>query len=85
MSVSAKPERVRVTLLDGTVREFPRGITPGEIAGQVSTELARQAIVARANGGFIDLRQPLEADCALEILAPPDPEALARAFSSLPR
>ena len=76
MSVSAKPERVRVTLPDGTVREFPRGITPGEIAGQVSAELAREAIVARANGSFIDLRQPLEADCALKILAPPDPEAL---------
>jgi threonyl-tRNA synthetase len=76
MKISEKVETIRVSLPDGAVREFPKGITPAEIARQISPELARQALVARANGDLIDLRQALQGDCQLKILAPPDPEAL---------
>jgi threonyl-tRNA synthetase len=76
MKVSENVKTIRVSLPDGAVREFPKGITPAEIARQINPELAGQALVARANGDLIDLRQALQGDCQLKILAPPDPEAL---------
>jgi len=65
-----------VTLPDGAVRELPRGVTPAEIARQISHGLAKEALVARADGELIDLSRPLERDTSLAILTKKDPDAL---------
>ncbi len=67
---------IKITLKDGAVTEYPRGISALEIAKQISGRLAREAIAARFNGRLIDLSTPLNEDGHLEILTADDPEAL---------
>jgi len=69
-------DTVQITLPDGATREVPRGTTPAEIARSISHSLAREALVARANGELVDLSQPLERDTRLAILTAKDADAL---------
>jgi len=55
--------------LQGNVREFDKGVTPLEIAGQLSQDLKKKALCAKVNGEkIIELWQPIEEDCDLELL-----------------
>ena len=56
-------------------REFENGMTPLEIAGQLSQELKKQALCARVDGKIVELWQPIDHDCELEILTFEDDEA----------
>ncbi|MHB1420992.1 MAG: threonine--tRNA ligase, partial [Bacillota bacterium] len=60
---------VNVTLKDGTVQEYPQGITIREVARQISPRLAKEALVARVNGNLADLGWTLQEDASLEILS----------------
>jgi threonyl-tRNA synthetase len=73
---ASKMESIHITLPDGAVRAVPRGTTPGEFAGKISPRLAKEALVARADGELIDLSRPLERDVTLSILTAKDPEAV---------
>lgn len=59
---------IKVTLKDGSVKEFPAGISAYEAAKEISMGLARSACAARINGKNADLRDTLNEDCELEIL-----------------
>ena len=67
---------LQVTLPDGSVRSVPAGARPIDVASSISQRLAGDAIVARVNGELWDLNRPFEADSALQILTPKNPEAL---------
>ena len=69
-------ESIHITLPDGAVREVPRGTTAREFAEKISPRLAKEALVARADGELIDLSRPLERDVKLSILTAKDPEAV---------
>ena len=53
-----------ITLKNGQ-REFENGMTPLEIAGQLSQELKKQALCARVDGRIVELWQPIDHDCEL--------------------
>lgn len=72
----ASEETIQVTLPDNSVRRFPRGTTPRDIAEAIGPGLARAALAARTNGKIIDLSRPLENDVRLEILTDRNPDAL---------
>ncbi len=55
-------DTVQITLPDGAIREVPRGTTSAQIAHQISPRLAKEALVARADGELVDLSRPLEQD-----------------------
>lgn len=59
---------IKVTLKDGSVKEFPAGISAYEAAKEISMGLARNACAAKINGKNADLRDTLNEDCELEIL-----------------
>lgn len=59
---------IKVTLKDGSVKEFPAGISAYEAAKEISMGLARNACAAKINGKNADLRDTLNEDCKLEIL-----------------
>jgi len=61
-------EQITVTFPDGARKAFPRGTTAGEIARAIGSRLAKAAVAARADGEWIDLGRPLEADTRLEIV-----------------
>ncbi len=58
---------VSLTFPDGSVRDFPTGITPAEIAEGISKSLAKKAISAHVNGAHWDLQWPIEEDAAIAI------------------
>ncbi|MGA8104144.1 MAG: threonine--tRNA ligase [Candidatus Acidiferrales bacterium] len=69
-------DNIQITLPDGATREVPRGTTAGEIARQISPRLAKEALVARADGDLVDLSRPLEQDTKISILTAKDPDAV---------
>ncbi len=67
---------VRVTLPDGSVREFPDGATALDVARSIGPGLARVAVAARVNGEVWDFHRPLPRECRVEILKEDQPEGL---------
>ncbi|AEG60708.1 threonine--tRNA ligase [Desulforamulus ruminis] len=65
---------VKITLKDGSVREYPAGTTVLEMAKSISQGLAREVLAGKVNGRLVDLNYPLEEDAALELLTFNDPE-----------
>ncbi len=59
---------MKITLKDGTVREFEAGKSAFEIAKEISGGLAKAACAAKINGKVCDLRTTVDNDCELEIL-----------------
>ena len=70
---------IQVTLKGGVVREYESGTTVGQVAASLGAGLAKAACAGRVDGEVRDLRFPLEADCALEILTFEDQDG-KRAF-----
>jgi threonyl-tRNA synthetase len=69
-------ELIKVLFPDGAEKEFPVGTTTEDIAASISSGLKKKAIAGKLNGELIDLRRPILADGAIEIVTPEQPEAL---------
>lgn len=67
---------IKVSLPDGSVKEFARGVTPLEVAQTIGPGLAKAALAAKVNGQVVDLKRPLTGDCTLEILTAQSEEGL---------
>ncbi len=71
---------VPIQLPDGSIKEFPEGVRPREIAEGIGKRLADAAVAAVADGAVVDLDRPLEngktAPIAFKLLTSKDPEAL---------
>ena len=63
-----------ITLKNGQ-REFENGMSALDIAGQLSQDLKKQAICAKVDGEIVELWQPINKDCSLEILTFEDDQA----------
>ncbi|GAB4297460.1 MAG: threonine--tRNA ligase [Roseovarius sp.] len=59
--------QISLTFPDGSVREYRKGITAGEVAAAISPSLARKAISAQLNGRHWDLQWPIEEDATITI------------------
>lgn len=59
---------VKVTLKDGKVLEFEKGIKVSEIAFNISPSLRKKALGAKINGESAELMAVVNEDCNLEIL-----------------
>ncbi|WP_118195728.1 threonine--tRNA ligase [Albibacterium indicum] len=59
---------IKITLPDGTVKEFPKGITAHQIALSISEGLARNVLAAEVNGEVWDSSRPIEADATVKLL-----------------
>lgn len=58
---------VRITLPDGSVKEFPSGVTAMKVAESIGSRLASAAVVAEVNGILIDLSTAITADVSFKI------------------
>ncbi|MBQ0111069.1 MAG: threonine--tRNA ligase [Oscillospiraceae bacterium] len=68
---------IKITLKDGSSKEYESGISAYEIAKDLSEGLARVACLAVINGEKKDLRENLTADSTLEIITKQDEDSLA--------
>lgn len=67
---------ISITLEDGSIREYPEGISVLEIAQDISSKLAKKVLVARFNNQLLDLATTIREDGRLQLLTENDPEAL---------
>jgi threonyl-tRNA synthetase len=65
---------ISIRLPDGKTLAVPTGSTILAVAERIGPGLARAALAGRIDGRLVDLRQPLERDCALEIVTARDPQ-----------
>ncbi|MGG1314131.1 threonine--tRNA ligase [Cohnella laeviribosi] len=59
---------IRVTLPDGTIREYERGVTIEQVAASISAKLKKEAVAGKINGKPVDLNRPIEEDALVEII-----------------
>ncbi|MHA7828667.1 MAG: threonine--tRNA ligase [Roseovarius sp.] len=59
--------QISLTFPDDSRRHYDAGITPAEVAADISTSLGKKAISANVNGQHWDLQWPIEADSSIEI------------------
>ena len=65
---------IKISLPDGSTREFPKPVTPLEIAQSIGPGLARDALAARVDGELRDLASPIEKDSPVQIITQKSPE-----------
>lgn len=68
---------MKVTLKDGSVREYEKALSIYEIAVDISEGLARAACCGKVDGETADLRTLIDRDCRLDICTADDGEGLA--------
>lgn len=67
---------MKITLKDGSVKEYSEAKSIIDIAKDISEGLARMACAGEINGEMVDLRTVIDSDCELNIVTATDPKAL---------
>lgn len=67
---------MKITLKDGSAREYGEAKSVYEIAKDISEGLARMACAGEVDGEIVDLRTVIDRDCSLNIVTGNDPEGL---------
>ncbi len=65
---------IHLTLPDGSVREYDKGITAMQVALSISEGLARNVLAAEIDGKVWDASRPIEQDAKIKLLTWNDPE-----------
>lgn len=66
----------RISLPDGSRREYPAPVTVAEVAADIGAGLAKAALAGRVDGRLVDTSYPIASDAALEIVTARDPEGV---------
>jgi len=66
--------QINITLPDGTVKAYDKGVTAHEVALNISEGLARNVLSAKVNGQVWDSSRPIESDSHVQLLTWNDPE-----------
>lgn len=70
------PDNIKITMPDGSVRDYDSGTTGMEIAQSISKSLSKVSIAIKLNGALSDLSLPITADTSIEIIKRADEDAL---------
>ncbi len=65
---------IKITLPDGSIKEYKRGTTPMDVANSISSGLARAVISAKFNNQTIETSTPLQVDGTLVLFTFDSPE-----------
>ena len=65
---------ITITLPDGSTRDYPKGVTPREVATSIGPRLAKAALAATVDGAPVDLDRPVDQDGTVAIITPQTPE-----------
>ena len=75
--IERKEQKMKITLKDGSVKEYAESKSVYDIALDISEGLARAACCGKVDGKVVDLRTMLDHDCELSICTANDKEGLA--------
>ena len=67
---------ITLTFPDGNQKQFPAGISGGEVAESIAKSLAKKSVAYALDGELRDLSDPIEADGAIELVTRSDARAL---------
>ncbi len=67
---------IKITLPDGTVREYEKGTSSLDVAKSISEGLARNVLAAKVNGEVRDALRPINEDSNLVLLTGKDEESM---------
>ncbi|GAA0876540.1 threonine--tRNA ligase [Wandonia haliotis] len=73
---------IKVTLPDGSVREYESGVSALDVAKSISEGLARNVLAAKVNNEVIDATRPLTTDVTLQLLTWNDTEGKSTMWHS---
>ena len=73
---------INITLPDGSIRQYEKGISPYQIALSISEGLARNVLAAEVNGQVWDSSRLIDADSKVKLLTWNDSEAKATFWHS---
>jgi threonyl-tRNA synthetase len=65
---------IKITLPDGSVREYPKGTTSMQVAQSISEGLARNVLAAKLSNEVVDASKPINQDSTLSLLTWNDAE-----------
>jgi len=65
---------IKITLKDGSVREYEKGIKVSEVVASIGPGLFKAALAAKVNGKLYELNDSIEEDAVLEVLTFDDEE-----------
>jgi len=68
--------KITITLPDGSKREFDAGVTPLDVANDISKGLGRAAVAAKVNNKKVDLYYEIEDDAKVELITLRDDEGI---------
>jgi threonyl-tRNA synthetase len=67
---------VNVTLPDGSVRQFDKAVSVGEVAASIGAGLAKAALGGKVDGKLVDTSYVMDKDAKLSIVTDKDPDGL---------
>ncbi len=67
---------MKISLPDGSLREFAAPVSVADVAQSIGAGLARAAIAGKVDGKLVDLRFEIQNDCALQIITDKDKEGV---------
>ncbi|MFZ3126857.1 MAG: threonine--tRNA ligase [Rhodoferax sp.] len=67
---------IKITLPDGSQREFPGPVTVAEVAASIGAGLAKAALAGKVDGKVVDTSYQMTADSALSIITAKDADGL---------
>ena len=67
--------KIKITLPDGSVREYDKGANAMDVAKSISEGLARKVLAANVNGEVWDASRPINEDATLKLLTWDDTDA----------
>ncbi len=73
---------IKITLPDGSVREYAKGTSALDVAKSISEGLARNVLAAKVNGEVRDAKRPIDADATLQLLTWNDAEGKSTMWHS---
>lgn len=59
--------QISLTFPDGNVRDYPKGVTPLEVAESISNSLRKKAISATVDGQHWDMQWPIDANASIAL------------------
>jgi threonyl-tRNA synthetase len=74
MTTEVSKQAIELTLPDGSVREYPAGITGLAVAESIGKRLAKDALAVKVGGKVMDLSAPILASAPIEILTFSSPD-----------
>ena len=68
---------INITLPDNSVKQYQAGVTPMDVARDISEGLARNVLAAKVNGEVRDALRPITEDTNIQLLTWRDREGKA--------